>query len=167
MTLTLDVRVDTMRAADVDACAQLLFEATNAGMGVFYDAVLRAAWSPVPMSGAAWFARLSDQKVWVARDGKGIAGFVSLADGDRVDLGYVRLDRLGDGVAFRLHTALIDHAFDAGAARLTAQASVFAEPFLRRQGWTVLDHEHLQRGDVKVRTAHMEKKLRWNFRSTG
>jgi putative acetyltransferase len=117
--------------------ALLIHHAIHEGAAGAYDDAQRVAWSPEPRSGPAMLERLSGQSVLLGADTHGLAGIFTLTQDGLLDLAFVRADRKGDGLAGRLHDALIARARAAGLKSLHTEASHIARRFFAKRGWSL------------------------------
>lgn len=147
-------------AEDGPALGRLMHAAIHGATGAAYGPAERDAWAPRPPEGEAWAARLARQRVWVAEEGGGgLAGFITLAEDGLIDLAFTAPEKVGRGVGGALYAALEDAALASGMALLSVEASLIAEPFFARRGFTLLRRNRLERGGVILRNASMEKRL--------
>ena len=70
-------------------------------------------------------------------------------------MAYVRPDRKGDGLASRLHQAILDEARQRGLASLTVQASHIARKFFEKHGWTLVQTQTVRPNGVEMQNHHM------------
>lgn len=145
---------------EAEALARLVHAAVQRGAAGHYDQAQRDAWCAAPPEGTAWSDRLENgQTVVVVLAGR-IVGFMSL-DVERglIDLAYVDPDFQGRGVAGALYAVIEGRARAAGLALLEVEASLVAEPFFRRRGWTCTARQTVERVGVSIPNARMEKHL--------
>jgi putative acetyltransferase len=149
---------DVIRKAhrgDLNALALLIHDAVHTGAAGAYDESQRRAWSPAPRSGSEMAARLAGQTVLVAEDDKGLAGVFTLTEDGLLDLAYMRPDRMGDGLAGRLHDALIEAARAAGLKTLTVEASHLMRRFLDKRGWSFIETQTVRPNGVAMENHRM------------
>ncbi|MEL6619547.1 MAG: GNAT family N-acetyltransferase [Pseudomonadota bacterium] len=146
------MQIRNMRKGEADALGRVMWDAIHRGAGT-YTPAQRVAWCPAPPAGAAWAARLMEQRVWVADRG-GPVGFVTLAPGGYVDLAFVIAAVQGQGVFARLLDA-VEAAAD--TPRLWTHASLSARPAFAARGFHVIRHETVARGAEMLDRAEMEK----------
>ncbi len=140
---------------DMSTLALLIHDSIHTGAAGAYDEAQRRAWSPAPRSGSEMAARLAGQTVLVAEDDEGLAGVFTLASDGLLDLAFVRPDRKGDGLAGRLHEALIEAARAAGLKTLTVEASHLMRRFLEKRGWTFLETQTVHPNGVAMENHRM------------
>lgn len=154
-----ELAIRRYRPEDAEPLAHLFHDAVRRGAAAAYTAEQRAAWSPAPPAGALWHERLAGAHTLVAERGGRPAGFMSLGGNGRIDLAYVAPGEMGRGTAGALHDALLEVARARGLARLTAEASRLARPFLARRGWRVISVQEVRRGGVALENFLMELPL--------
>ncbi|MBF9031988.1 GNAT family N-acetyltransferase [Rhodobacterales bacterium HKCCE3408] len=146
-------------AGEAAALGRIFHRAVREGAASHYSDDERAAWSPAAPDGADWAGRLSAAETLVAeRDGTPV-GFIALVDSHYVDFFYVLPEERGRGTAAALYAVIEGRARAAGTEVLTVHASLLAEPFFARQGWSVVAREEVMRNGVALRRAAMEKRL--------
>jgi putative acetyltransferase len=143
------------RCGDLSALALLIHDAIHNGAAGAYDEPQRRAWSPAPRSRSDMAARLAGQTVLVAEDDDGLAGVFTLTHEGLLDLAFVRPDRKGDGLAGRLHDALIEAAGAAGLNTLTVEASHLMRRFLAKRGWAFIETQTVTPNGVAMENHRM------------
>ena len=133
----MDDLIRDFRPDDAAGVAILIHRAIHDGAAGAYDEAQRAAWSPEPRTASAMLERLCGQTVLLGEDEDGLAGIFTLTPDGLLDLAFVRVDRKGDGLAGRLHDALIARARDAGLRDLRTEASHIARRFFAKRGWVL------------------------------
>ena len=151
----MQVRARRDQGAEDDALGRIMYDAIHHGPSQ-YSAAERQAWLPAPNAGDGWRARLSAQQVWVAHDGTGPVGFMTL-DGDYIDLAFVAAGWQGKGV-FKALFARVEAAAQ-GHRRLWTHASLMAQPAFLAVGFHVIRQENVTRNGEVLRRAEMEKML--------
>lgn len=135
-----------------------MFDAIHTGPSP-YSVAERRAWRAEPYRGETWHARLETQRVLIAEDGDGPIGFLSLAPGGYVDLGYILPRARGCGVFRRLHERVETEARRIGETRLHTHASLSAEGPFAAMGYHVTERETVMLNGEQLRRAAMEKTL--------
>ena len=148
-------RIRLAHCGDMAGLGLLWHDAVHTGAVGAYDAAQRKAWSPAPKSAAFMTERLSGQIILVGEDDEGLAGFFTLTPGGELDMAYVRPDRKGDGLASRLHQAILDEARQRGLASLTVQASHIARKFFEKHGWTLAQTQTVRPNGVEMQNHRM------------
>lgn len=151
--------IRSFEPADGPAAAQLFFEAVRRGAASAYSAEERRAWAPAPPEVAAFTARIGRGEAFVAEQYDILKGFMTLDFDGGIDLAFVHPEAMGQGVGGRLLVALEAAARARGLQRLHTQASLIAEPFFSRHGFTVVKRNEIPRGGAILKNATMEKLL--------
>ncbi len=144
---------------DAAPLGELMYLSVRDGAARHYTAAQRHAWISEPRVGDQWQLRLEAATTFVAEDGDGLAGFMTLATDGYIDLAFVRPDCLGRGVAVGLYQRLETRALELGLARLYCEASDLAKPFFLRQGWQLIATQQVAANGVMLRNHKMEKRL--------
>ncbi|MDJ0639405.1 MAG: GNAT family N-acetyltransferase [Paracoccaceae bacterium] len=154
------MEVRTFETRDAEALGMVFHRAVREGARARYGDTQTLAWSPAPPSGKAWAARLGAADTVVAeKDGEAL-GFMTVDEGGYLDLAFVVPEVMGQGVADTLYAVLESRARARRVARLTTQASLLAEPFFARHGWSVTRRQEVEMRGVVLQNAWMEKPLR-------
>jgi putative acetyltransferase len=143
-------------SADYDELADVMFDAVRNGPSDYSEAQ-REKWVPHRRSGNDWQARLDRQVVAVARDGSGVAGFMSLDAGGYIDFAYIRPRAQRSGLFRLLFDRIERHSLDRGDERLWVHASLRAQPAFRAVGFRVVEHQTVDIGGLSFERAEMEK----------
>lgn len=144
---------------DERALAEVLYAAVHEGPSL-YTKAQRAAWVPHFPECQAWAARLAPLQVAVAEAGHEIVGFMALGPDGYVDLAFVRPAHQGTGVFRRLYQPIEAQARQAAEPRLWTHASLMAQPAFQAVGFSIIEHETVQRAGESLQRAKMEKTLR-------
>ena len=121
-----------------------------------YTPAQRAAWLPASPD---WAERLADQRVALARTGDDIVGFMSLRSDGYVDHAFIRPQARGQGLFSDLFAMIEAYARETGHSALTTHASLAAQGPFASQGFTVLQHERVERNGQWLDRAEMRKDL--------
>ncbi len=153
---------DTIRSArcgDLNGLAQLIHNAVHEGAAGAYTSAQLAAWSPAPLRASDMGERLAGCTCLVCEDSAGLAGVFTLTGEGCLDLAYVRPDRKGDGLAGRLHDAVLTAALRAGRTRLTVEASHPMRRFLEKRGWVLIETQTVRPNGVAMENHRMALSL--------
>jgi putative acetyltransferase len=143
---------------DAAELADVMFHAVRNGPSKYTDAQ-RAAWVPERRSGAEWETRLAAKDIIIGRDATRILGFMSIEDGGYIDFAFIRPEAQGSGLFRRLFELVQERARAAHEARLWVHASLMAQPAFAAVGFSVVEHQIVQIGDLDFQRAMMEKPL--------
>lgn len=147
------------RPEDLPELAELFTMSVRMLARSHYDATQIDAWAPVPPDLDEWANRFSAVRTLVMEDAGCPLGFVSWRDdgarGGYISLIFVRPDAARKGVASRLLAAA--EAALPNSGFLYVHASKAARPFFERQGYTVVQEEHVLRAGVELLRYEMRK----------
>lgn len=125
----------------------------------FYDEAQRAAWAPAEADLDDWRARLAGIGVLVAEERGALAGFVAYGPDGHVALLYTASHAARRGVASTLYARVESEWRARGVTRAFAEVSLAARPFFERNGFAVVEEEHVERRGVIFRRFRMAKAL--------
>jgi putative acetyltransferase len=125
-----------------------------------YDEAHRNAWAPQIPDAARWLTFLREFETFVAVDesNEAVAWIAMAADG-YIDMLFCAPEAVGRGVATQLYQTVEAIAIERGLQRMTAHASLLAQPFFVKHGWTINAHELHERNGVRLPRAQMSKRL--------
>ncbi|MGC2404893.1 MAG: GNAT family N-acetyltransferase, partial [Candidatus Cybelea sp.] len=92
---------------------------------------------------------------FVAIGGGEILGWIELFEDSHIDRFYCVPEVCGKGVADDLYAAALDWAQSRGIKRLYCEASLFAESFFGRHGWSVDGRETVVCEGIEIECARM------------
>lgn len=153
------MEVRSFEPADAVPLGQVFHRAVREGAAHRYSREQVAAWAPSVPESPAWETRLAAADTVVAVEGETRLGFMNVDESGYLDLAFVLPEQMGQGVSDLLYAVLESRARARGIARLTTQASLLAEPFFTRQGWSVVRRQEVEIGGVVLENAWMEKLL--------
>ena len=128
-------RIRPYRRGEQAAVWAVFQAAVRIGAASWYSEAERQEWAEpaeVPPELDDWLCK---QITLVAEEDGRITGYMTLQTDAHLDLAFVLPERMGTGLADRLHAALLERARAAGMTRLTVDASRFAQSFFGRMGW--------------------------------
>ncbi|MEC5399377.1 GNAT family N-acetyltransferase [Uliginosibacterium sp. H1] len=147
------------RPADAASLAAIYRQAVQVTAAAAYDATQTAAWARFAEDEVAFATTLGEGWVRVAEDADGICGFAQVNLPGHLHLLYVAPRAGRRGVA----TALLEDCYflaaAMGAAVMTVDASLVAQPMLLKLGFVVKAEEQVEREGVSFRRFRMEKRL--------
>ena len=153
------MEVRSFEPGDAGPLAVVFHRAVREGARARYDTAQVKAWSPEVPSEAKWSERLAAADTVVAAEGDQRVGFMSLNADGYLDLAFVVPEVMGRGVSDALYAVLETRARVRRLKRLTTQASLMAEPFFARHGWTVTRRQDVEIRNTLLKNAWMEKAL--------
>jgi putative acetyltransferase len=125
-----------------------------------YDKAQLDAWAPRIPDASKWFPILVEYATFVAIDEaeKPIA-WISMTEVGYIDMLFCLPEAIGRGIAGRLYETVEHLAKQRGLHRMTAHASLLAQPFFAKRGWRVEKHEMHVRNGAAIPRAEMSKDL--------
>ncbi len=153
------ITIRPYRAGEAEALHGVFFKTVREGTASHYSERQRRAWAVTDKMPDQWNARLGDQFTLVATVEGRIVGFMSLRHGGYVDLAYVLPEHKGFGIGTQLYDGIEAEANNRGEPKLTTEASHLARPFFKRQGWTEIEKQIVERHGVTLENFRMEKLL--------
>jgi putative acetyltransferase len=118
------------------------------------------AWSPERWDKDAWIASMQRIRPLVAVEGHLIVGYADLQDSGYIDQFYVRGGHAGNGIGSALLQHLVTIAETRGTMLLYTNASLAAQPFFLRHGFSIVRRQTVVRNGTRLENARMEKPLR-------
>lgn len=100
-----------------------------------------------------------DRRTFVAVRGEKLLGFAEFEGGGHIDTLYVHHEFQGCGIASRLLDRIEAEAHRLGLARLYTEASITAERFFRKRGFSVVTPQLVELSGLTFRNFAMQKPL--------
>ncbi|HZV85173.1 MAG TPA: GNAT family N-acetyltransferase [Brevundimonas sp.] len=118
-------------------------------------------WASLTPSAGQLEAKMSDGRFrLVCEDAGGdVVAFIDVEPDGHVDLFYASPEASSTPVTGHLYEAAERRASESGCARLYAEASELARPFLQRRGFSILARRDFEVGGVAIHNYAMEKRL--------
>jgi putative acetyltransferase len=133
------VNVIPYHCGDVGALATLFTASVHQLAVPHYNEAQRNAWAPLtPADLASWHRRLSRLHTLVAKNAANVGGFISYEDNGHIDLLYVDPAFARRGIGSML---LASVATAISNADLFTEASLVAEPFFSRRGFSIVEEQ--------------------------
>ena len=118
------------------------------------------AWAPRIPDSTKWLAALSAFHTYVAADERGkIVAWIAMRPDGYIDMLFCLAEAVGRGAAAMLYDTIEKIARSLGLPKMTAHASLLAEPFFAKRGWKVEKHEPHIRNGIDIPRAEMSKDL--------
>jgi putative acetyltransferase len=152
------MQIRAAKAEDAPALALVVYTAVHEGPS-FYTPEQRAAWMPALPQTEAFAARLAGKYVAKGEEAGIIMGFMTLEEGGYIDLAFILPEYRGRGLFRSLATQIEATARMCGEPRLWTHASLTAQPAFRAIGFSVIQHEMIERAGETLARAEMEKGL--------
>ena len=125
-----------------------------------YDKAQLNAWAPKIPDASKWFPILVEYATFVAIDeNEKPVAWVSMTEAGYIDMLFCLPEVVGRGIAGQLYETVEGIARERGLSRMTAHASLLAQPFFAKRGWRVEKHEMHVRSGVAIPRAEMSKDL--------
>ncbi|MBU0902934.1 MAG: GNAT family N-acetyltransferase [Gammaproteobacteria bacterium] len=147
------------QAQDLPAIVALFQASVSQLTAPHYDAAQRQAWAPAIADMPAWQTRLSSLELLIAENSLAIAGFIGFSLDGHIDLLFTAPGFARQGVASALYAAAEQQLRAAGARELFTEASLVAQAFFARQGFSVQQAQTVTRGAVNLPRMLMRKNL--------
>jgi putative acetyltransferase len=122
-----------------------------------YTPVQVRAWAPDEIDETRWRERLAAQQVVVAESEWEVVGFCSWTPEGYLDFLYVHAAFQRKGIATTLYAAAEKALRATGAKRIYAHASITAQPFFLRQGFSIVEHRVVDIRGSKLSHAVVDK----------
>jgi putative acetyltransferase len=155
------VRVRAFLPDDAPRLCEIFYRSVHEVASAKYDRAQLDAWAPTVPDAAKWFPSLAEYATFVALNvGDEPIAWISMTDAGYIDMLFYLPEAVGRGVAGRLYEQVERIARDRGLSRMTAHASLLAQPFFAKRGWRVEQHEMHLRNGVAIPRAEMSKDLK-------
>lgn len=146
------------RETDAAVLADIFYRAIREGPSL-YSEVQRRAWMDAPPDTAQFARKLEAAHVAVACEDEKPIGFMACDPSGYVDLAFILPQARGQGVFRGLYDMIERQLRNDGVAQLRTHASLTAEPAFAAMGFSVIQHETVERAGVDLPRAEMEKRL--------
>jgi putative acetyltransferase len=144
---------------DLPAIAALYQASISQLTAKHYDAEQRQAWAATAAYMPAWQTRLLSLELFIAENSHSIAGFIGFSLNGHIDLLFTAPGYARQGVATALYAAAETRLRASGARELFTEASLVAQAFFARQGFSVQQTQTVTRGAVTLPRMLMRKTL--------
>jgi len=125
------------RDGDAPGLRRVFADAVLIGAAGRYSAAELRDWLPDPAMPPDWPDWLAESITIVATTPPRLTGFFLLEREGYLNMAFVAPDRMGSGLAGRLHDAILAEARALPLRDLTTLASRYSLGFFRRRGWTL------------------------------
>jgi putative acetyltransferase len=146
-------------ATDAPLLAEIFRASVEESTGDEYDPAQQEAWASLAENEEALANRLARSLTLVGLLHGEPVGFISLADGSRLDMLYVHPSAAGQGVGTMLADAIEKLASARGISRLSADVSDNAQEFFTRRGFLPRQRNSVPVADQWLANTTMEKQL--------
>ncbi len=147
-------------ATDAERVCLIFYRSVHEVARSHYDAAQCDAWAPRIPDANRWLVSLREFDTFVAVDeaDEAVAWIAMTSDG-YIDMLFCLPEKVGRGVATQLYRTVEAIALERGLHRMTAHASLLAQPIFLKHGWTIDAHEMHERNGVRLPRAQMSKSL--------
>jgi putative acetyltransferase len=152
--------VRRFESADGPRVCEIFYRSVHEVASARYDQAQIQAWAPKVPDPEQWLQRLHDYDTFVTDNDLGeTIGWIATSQEGYIDMLFCLPEAVGRGVAAGLYAEAERTALARGLTRLTAHASLLAQPFFVRHGWVIDSHETVVRNGVEIPRAVMSKPL--------
>ncbi len=146
--------------ADAPRLCEIFYRSVHEVARAKYDQAQVDAWAPSVPDPQRWLARLSEYDTFVADNAAGEpVGWIAMSADGYIDMLFCLPEATRCGIATKLYACVEEIAIARGFPRITAHASLLAEPFFIKHGWIVDERESVVRAGVDLPRAAMSKTL--------
>lgn len=143
--------------ADYGDLADVMFDAVRHGPSPYSEAQ-RAQWVPHRRAGTEWEARLDRQSIVLARNAKGVVGFMSVDATGYIDFAYIRPEAQGTGLFRKLFAQIEQRSGFGQDKRLWVHASLMAQPAFSAMGFQIVERQVVEIGGESLERFEMERR---------
>lgn len=144
---------------DCEILKGLFSETIKAICSSDYNSAQIATWISSTENEERWDEIMHAQTLIVAEIDHVVVGFITLKNGNYIDLLYVHKDFQKQGVASELLPKIETAARHSGQHELFADVSITAKPFFERHGFQVMIEQQVERNGVELKNFKMFKRL--------
>jgi putative acetyltransferase len=146
--------------ADAPIVCEIFYRSVHEVACARYDQAQVDAWAPEIPDPQRWVERLCAYHTFVADNDAGkLIAWIAMTDAGYIDMIFCLPEASRCGIATQLYLTVENIALERGLARLTAHASLLAQPFFRKHGWVIDRYETVVRNGVELPRAEMSKVL--------
>jgi putative acetyltransferase len=153
------VAVRPYRAGDAGSLVQIFFAAVHELGRVKYDEAQIRAWAPCIPAPSEWEARMRLNETFVAERNTDLVGFIELERDGHLSMLYRSPGISGSGVTEALYRVVETRARELGIPKIRTEASLLAESFFARHGYSLDLRESVERNGVFLPRVRMSKVL--------
>jgi putative acetyltransferase len=155
------VIIRAFEPADALRVCEIFYRSVHEVARSKYDQAQLDAWAPQVPDASKWLPHLAGFDTYLAIDDAGEAvAWIAMTPAGYIDMLFCLPQAVGRGIAGQLYETVERIAIERGLPRMTAHASLLAQPFFAKYGWKVEKHELHVRNGVEIPRAEMSKDLR-------
>lgn len=144
---------------DAEALTNIFYETIHEiGLSEYTQAQVDE-WAPLPIDYEHWQSRLDKLPPFVAEINGVVVGFITLRDNGHIEWTYTHKEYQGQGIASGLYQYLENAASNKGLKKLTVNASFFALPFFKKQGFSTVRKNNTEKNGQLLVNWSMEKAI--------
>ncbi len=117
------------------------------------------AWAPEHIDAELWSVKLSQHYTLIAECDGVICGFGDMDDTGYFDHLFVHKDYQGQGIATKIAAVIERYAQKKGFTIITVAASITAQPFFLKRGYTVVREQKVEYNGQTFTNYFMEKRF--------
>jgi putative acetyltransferase len=153
-------RIRAFEPADAPRVCEIFYRSVHEVAKSKYDQAQLDAWAPKMPDASKWLTSLAGFDTYLAINEAGEAvAWIAMTPAGYIDMLFCLPEALGRGIAGQLYETVERIARARGLSRMTAHASLLAQPFFAKRGWTIEKHEMHVRNGVGIPRAEMSKEL--------
>lgn len=141
MSTITSITIRKYRIQDLSPVVRLFTDSVHELTAGAYDETQRYAWASRTPHLDTWQQRLQSLETLVAEEGQDLAGFISYDKDGTIDLVFTAPNYARRGIASTLYYEAEQQLRTMGLKALKTEASVVAQPFFERHGYTVVDEQ--------------------------
>jgi putative acetyltransferase len=154
------LRIRAFEPADAPRVCEIFYRSIHEVAKSKYDEAQLDAWAPKVPDASKWLPIPAGFDTYLAIDEAGEAiAWIAMTPTGYIDVLFCLPEALGRGIAGQLYETVERLATERGLSRITAHASLLAQPFFAKHGWRVEKHEMHVRNGVGISRAEMSKEL--------
>lgn len=147
------------RTGDAKSLVRIFFASVHEIGRVKYDEAQVRAWAPSTPSPIEWETRMRLNETFVAERNGDLVGFIELERNGHLTMLYRSPGISGNGVTEALYCVVEARACELGIPHIRTEASLLAESFFAKHGYSLDSRENVERNGVSLPRARMSKTL--------
>lgn len=154
------VRIRRFQPDDAPRLCEIFYRSVHEVANARYDKAQLDAWAPNVPDASKWLPILVEYATFVAiNETDEPVAWMSMTEAGYIDMLFCLPEAVGRGFASCLYKTVEGLARARGLPRMTAHASLLAQPFFAKRGWRVDKYEMHVRNGVAIPRAKMSKAL--------
>nr|WP_319419228.1 GNAT family N-acetyltransferase [Pleurocapsa sp. FMAR1] len=153
------MKIRLFQSEDTEQIAQLFYDTVRHINIQDYSKEQVEAWSPDNICFRNWLEICSSRFTYVAEQDNKIIGFGELEASGHIDRFYSHHKYQRQGVGNKIYKAIENKALELNLTRLFTEASITAQPFFIKQGFSVVKEQQVACREETFKNYLMEKQL--------